>query len=75
MLAAEEDGVVASESALHRAGGTRSFMKVMTWVLDLLPRRKSVCLMPSTSLGSFLRSRRMARMDLGFSYICFNNEW
>ena len=69
MFAREHGWMSATESALGGEICTRSFIKVVTDSLDLLPRISRVCLMPSTSLGSFLRRRRMARIDLGFSYM------
>jgi hypothetical protein len=40
--------------------------------LDLLPLMKRVFFGPSINLGYFFLSRRMARIDLGFSSIAYN---
>lgn len=73
VLSGEQGGTSASERALHEAIFTRSLKRVITSLLVLLPLRKRVFFTPSTSLGYFLRSLRMALMDFGFSIIYFNN--
>lgn len=69
MLAWVHCCVLSAEGTLIVEKNTRSRVRPMMVWLDLLPLRKRVCLGPSTSLGSFFLSLRIALIDLGFSVI------
>lgn len=67
-IARSEHGEV---SAKITNNNTRSFMKDITSLLVLLPLTNKVFFIPSIIFGSFLRRRRIARIDFGFSYIAY----